>query len=93
MDSKKNLKKNVAQALELPGEIAGDLLKITLLCNESLVAENHKGIMEYSQNKIILKSAQGIVQINGSNLCLLSLQADELQINGQISSIDIENDE
>ena len=72
MNSKKNLKKNMAEVLELPGEIAADLLKITLLGDESLMAENHKGIMEYGQDKIILKSSQGMLVIIGQNLALTS---------------------
>jgi sporulation protein YqfC len=93
MDSRKNMRKNIARALELPDEIGVDYLKLSLWGDERLLAENHKGILEYGPGEIVLRSSQGLLRISGRDLTLLSLKADELQITGRITAIGIINDE
>ncbi len=49
--------------------------------------ENHKGIVKYSQNEIIVNTILGSVIISGTNMNILGLLEYELVIKGDIESV------
>lgn len=73
--------------LELPKEIVLDLPKITLLGNEELLIENHKGIMQYSMEFMRVSTKCGMLIIEGQSLILKIITADNIHINGKIYKI------
>lgn len=75
--------------LEIPTDIALNLPRITMLGNLQLNIENHKGIVEYTENKIRINVARGYLDIEGNNLVLRNVQIDEIMINGEIEGIKI----
>ncbi|MEG1501564.1 MAG: YabP/YqfC family sporulation protein [Clostridiales bacterium] len=85
--ARKNLKQTMAEALEIPQDIMGNQLRLILRGNQSLTAENHQGIVLYSDCRIIFKSPEGLVDIFGEDLVLLSLENNELMIEGRIVGI------
>ncbi|MGI6684148.1 MAG: sporulation protein YqfC [Bacillota bacterium] len=75
--------------LEIPPDIALNLPRITMLGNLQLNIENHKGIMEYTENKIRIMVTRGHLDIIGANLVLRNVQLDEIEICGEVSEIKI----
>ncbi|MEL7564949.1 MAG: sporulation protein YqfC [Dehalobacterium sp.] len=75
--------------LEIPTDIALNLPRITMLGNLQLNIENHKGIVEYTENKIRITVTRGYLDIEGNNLVLRNVQIDEIMINGEINQIKI----
>ncbi len=90
---KKNLdlRRKVADILEIPPEIALNACQITLTGLNSLHAQNHQGIIEYLPNCIIFKTSEGKIKVDGHNLALVALNQNSLQIDGQINNIDLAN--
>lgn len=84
---KRNVKGSIAQMLEMPEDIALDMPRLVLLGNMSLHAENHKGIIEYTPNRIIFASTAGEVEVIGSSLMLTALKDGEIGIEGEIYSV------
>ncbi|KAB3533256.1 sporulation protein YqfC [Alkaliphilus serpentinus] len=82
------IKKNIADALELPQDILLDLPKITLVGNLQLYVENHKGILEYSSTRIRIFTKSGILRIIGKSLLLKSIVVEEIIIVGEISGFE-----
>jgi len=87
LSGKKNIKKSMAQALDVPIDVALDQVKIVITGNSILNAENHKGIQEYSESKISFQTSLGLVEIRGKGLILAALTGEELQIEGELESI------
>ena len=81
------LRSVLGAALEIPADVVGDAPRLTLLGKELLTVENHKGIMKYTQNEIILNSVLGRIEITGRDLELRSILPEELQIGGCIEGI------
>ena len=54
--SDKSLKQKFLTAMDLPIELLNDVPRITLIGNNNLLIENHKGIIEYDENIIRLVS-------------------------------------
>ena len=84
MKRKSRIKQNVGKALEIPEEIANNSVKITLHGRGSLLAENHGGIVSYSEKKIIFNTEEGLINVIGHGLVLVSLAKEELLIEGDI---------
>ena len=82
------LKKNIADALELPQDIVLDLPKITMVGNLQLYVENHKGIIEYTSNQIRIYTKIGILRILGKDLLLKNIVLEEIVIVGEINQVE-----
>lgn len=54
---------------------------------ERIMLENHKGVIEYSNERICVKVSYGCVKICGHKLTLAQMSADQLVVMGQIYSI------
>jgi len=49
--------------------------------------ENHRGIVEYTSEKVRVKVGDGEVGITGGNLMLRNIKTDEICVEGTISSL------
>lgn len=81
------VKEKISEALELPKDITLDIPKITMIGTESVTIENHKGIIDYCENKISINTECGILVINGNKLTIKSIVQEEIIILGKLSSI------
>ena len=76
--------------LELPKEIYTNIPKITLIGFDEMVVENYKGIIDYEEFFVQIKTFIGILNINGYGLTLENMTNDDIKVKGKIESIDIE---
>jgi sporulation protein YqfC len=87
-EQKSGLKMKVTEALELPKEIVLNMPKLTMLGSGDLIIENYKGVIEYSEEKVRINTASGIIKISGSNLIIKEITAEDIIIKGIISSLE-----
>lgn len=83
------IKDGILNLLDFPKDVLLNLPKITLIGNTQLTVENHKGIIEYIQNKIRINSTIGIIRITGKNMIINSVMTEVIVITGEIDTIDI----
>jgi len=79
--------KVVADLLEIPKDLALDLPRITLLGRDELNVENHRGVIEYSSNRLRINLSRGFLEIEGRQLEIAALMPEEIAIVGEIISI------
>lgn len=84
---RQHLQKKLANLLEIPDDIVLDLPRITLLGNMQLLIENHKGIVEYTGERVRIRLNREELLIAGKGLALGNLQAEELVIEGEITGL------
>jgi sporulation protein YqfC len=77
----------LAGLLEIPQDIVLDLPRITMLGNQQLLVENHKGIVEYTPVLVRIKLNQGEVWIIGTNMVLSNLQLEQILVEGTITEV------
>ncbi|MDI9475478.1 MAG: sporulation protein YqfC [Natronincolaceae bacterium] len=82
------IKKGLAEILELPKDIILDLPKIIMIGNLQIYVENHKGILEYTDNRIRINTKSGILCIMGKNLMLKNIVIEEIIIVGEINQVE-----
>ena len=78
------------KALEIPREISGTDIKITIMGFDEMLIENYKGILEYEEFYIKVKTEIGNINISGFNLKLEQITEDDIAVKGKIEGIDIE---
>jgi len=81
------LKAAISEALELPGEITLNLPKIIMIGHSRMLIENHKGVIEFTPLKIRLNSGIGVIKIEGIDLNLKNIAADDIIVTGKIKTV------
>lgn len=85
--SKKGRMQRLAGLLELPQDIVLDLPRMTMLGNVQMLIENHKGIIEYTSTLVRIRLKQGELVVQGTELVLGNLQAEQILVEGTLQEI------
>ncbi|MFZ5352881.1 MAG: sporulation protein YqfC [Bacillota bacterium] len=85
----KNIKETISNVFDLPKDIVMDVSKVVIIGTAQVSVENHKGIIEYSEEQIRVNSGTGIIKINGSNLNIKTIFQEEIIIEGVISGVEL----
>lgn len=84
LDKTKKVQDQFANLLDLPQDALLDLPRITIIGDKQLYLENHRGIIEYSPERIRVSVAGGQLEITGQNFSLKNIKADEIAVEGKI---------
>lgn len=88
MDKRREIiTKAMAELLEIPGDLVLDLPRLTITGRNELYLVNHKGIIEYSTERMRINLSRGFLEVQGKNLEIQALMPDEMKVSGDISSI------
>lgn len=87
---KKNKLSRLNKILEMPSEITSQIPRVTNLGFKKMMIENYKNILEYQDFFIRISTQIGIININGFDLKLGEMTADEVLVTGKIENIDLE---
>lgn len=80
----------LAEKLELPEDILLNSLKLSVTGGKRAVVENHRGILEYGAERIVIAAKRGRLSINGSELRICAMDKETLLIAGRINSVEWE---
>lgn len=79
-----------AQTFDLPADIVAGLPRIELIGNGQLRMENHRGILSYREEEVVISGGKLLVRVQGSGLELQSMSANALLVAGIIQSVSLE---
>jgi len=82
-----NLREQAANFFALPKEVALDLPLLTATGRGELGIENYKNLLEFSAEKIRLKTKDGIVVVTGEGLMLRQITTENVLVSGKISGV------
>ena len=89
MRRKGRLGRKMAEFLEIPQDIVLDLPRLTLVGSIEVTLENHRGIIEYTSERLRMALPEGEIVITGQDLMLVSLAPGEVVVRGKISSLQL----
>ncbi len=84
---KQTLKRQFASTLDLPPGVLLDYATITLVGDVEAKIVNHKGLVQYTTTSIKARSLQGMIEVAGRDLEIVSFSAHEIKISGQIRQV------
>ena len=86
---KDGLAERTAQIFDIPVEAVG-LPRVELTGRHELRMENHRGILAYGKEEIMVSGGRLMVRVRGEELELKAMNGSELLITGTILSVEIE---
>ncbi|MDP5273093.1 sporulation protein YqfC [Chengkuizengella axinellae] len=84
---KKKLRKFTANVLDLPKDVIFDLPRITMIGNMQLYVENHRGVVQFTTDKLTLKLSVGHLEIIGKDLVIRAILSEEVFIEGVVEDV------
>ena len=87
-EKKKNVFERTMDRFELPGEVLADLPRVTITGGSRLLLENHKGIMDYGAELILVAGGKVTVKILGQALEMRAMTTEALLITGDIFQVE-----
>lgn len=80
------LGKRIVEILDFPQEIFGTETKMTIIGKDRALIENHKGIFEYTQTTLRIKTNDAVLNIQGKNIVIAELSEERLLLRGELYS-------
>ncbi len=77
----------VIDTLELPKDIFWGLPLLSMEGNRSLCITNHRGIVRYSREKIVIATRNGSIEIAGRELLIPKFTKDIIEIRGYLEGV------
>lgn len=76
----------------LPKDVLKNELILHIVGNKRLDIENHKGIVEYNEDRIRIKSKYGVILFIGRSMLIKEIDPYTITIFGKLTSISYEGD-
>lgn len=88
--SEKNLAARIGERLDIPAEarLAGP--RITISGDDRVLIEGHRGLLEYSDERIAAARRSGRVIVKGEALRLTAMTERELLVTGRLWAVEFE---
>lgn len=86
----RKLRKWTSEALDLPQDILLDMPRVTLIGSRQLHIENHRGVLSFTPEELLLALSRGQLRVGGSGLVIRSIMSEEISVEGEIASIHME---
>ncbi len=77
----------IADRLELPEEALGAPPRLTVSAGRRALIENHRGILEYSPERITVTFGREQLSLFGRELRIVAMNRRELLIRGQLQDV------
>ena len=82
------IREKLSNTFELPKDIVLDVSKVIIIGTGQVTVENHKGIVEYSEELIRINTGNSIMKLCGKNLTIKTILQEEITIVGEITNIE-----
>ena len=86
-EDRKKLREIVADSVDTSKEIILDTVKIVMIGSREITVENYKGIIEYTENLIVLETKPHRLRIEGQRLEVKTISREMLYVMGKILKI------
>ena len=88
MSSKsKSLYHKISAAAQIPKDLSDGAVLVTATGQEELCIENYRGIIEYTDSRLMLQTKNCRVEVLGKNLFISYYTGEELKVTGHIEKI------
>lgn len=87
----RKFRKLAVDLLDLPQDIVFDMPRLTMVGDRQLTIENHRGVLHFSEDRVLLELGIGKLEITGSEMVIRSVWTEEIFIEGVIKEIRLQS--
>lgn len=84
---RQSFRQRLASTLEMPKDIILDLPRVIVLGDLQVTVENHRGVVRYSPEQVVVGMSKGRIQIAGDDLVIGVIHEEEITVTGLLDSI------
>ncbi|MBU8905663.1 sporulation protein YqfC [Desertibacillus haloalkaliphilus] len=84
---KQKIKSWMTESMELPADVLMDLPRITMIGQIHIYIENHRGVLQFSNQELRLLLEQGQLLIKGESFVIKTILPEELLLEGKIDQV------
>lgn len=81
------MRKSISDVFDLPKDVVMDLPRMTLVGRMQLVVENHRGIVSFDSDLLVVGYSSGIIRVSGKQMQISSIDHEEILIMGKIGLV------
>lgn len=85
----KRLTVRTAQKLKLPSQLAPGVPLIELIGKNTLIITRHRGLTQYTAQRICARSSLGLIAVTGRELHITQMNGQTLTVSGTICGVSI----
>lgn len=78
----------LTEILEIPGETALGVARVTVTGGRTVHVENHRGLLEYEKDRICVNTSDVPVRIRGTGLEISAMSDLDLAVTGRITCVE-----
>lgn len=87
MEARRDWRHRLTSIFDLPGDVVLDLARVTLIGDVQMAIENHRGLVEYGPDRMVVSVPRGCLQITGADLVIGSITPEEIILQGRIHGL------
>ncbi|MFZ5817676.1 MAG: sporulation protein YqfC [Bacillota bacterium] len=84
MQRRGGLRDRLVSLLELPGDAMLDVARVTLVGDMEMVIENHRGLTEYTPDRVVMTVPEGLLAVDGEDLKIAAISPEQVILLGKI---------
>ena len=84
------IREDIAERFDVPALAVNAAPRITLSGDRQVLVENHRGILEYGGETVVLGGGRLRITIRGQGLCLRAMDSEMILVGGEIFGVDLE---
>ncbi|BBW95551.1 sporulation protein YqfC [Geobacillus sp. FSL W8-0032] len=84
---RQQVKRWMAETLELPADIMMDLPRITMIGQIHIYIENHRGLLAFSDKELRLLLRNGQLIVRGEQFVIKTILPEEILLEGKINQV------
>jgi len=92
-DKLERVKEKVIYGMDLPVDVALNLPKVTAVARKEVTVENHKGIIKFSTDELVINTSLGALTILGEDFEIIFVGGTTITLSGHFRSMVYENHE
>ena len=80
--------RKAVEAVDIPADAVQNLPRVTLTGVNRVFVENHKGLLGYGEEEMIINGGRVIIKLRGHGLGLKAMTERELEVSGTLTSLE-----
>ncbi|MGI6619864.1 MAG: sporulation protein YqfC [Bacillota bacterium] len=86
---RRKLRMELAEILELPMDISLDLPRVVIVGDLGVLISNHRGLIQYSRERIVVGVGAGQITVSGDNLEIEEVGQEQVVVKGLIKFVEM----
>lgn len=86
---KESILEKTVRALDLPADALMGVPRIELVGDREVWIENHRGILAYGEEEILVSGGNFVIKLRGQEMKLRSMTGWELLVTGVIAAVEL----